>query len=242
MRYTCLNLSVLFPVFFLAVLPAASFAHGEGPWNDYMIDSKNTQIEQSLEQVKKTIADIALERRQVSDWPDAELRNLRISMIVLQEEVELMLAHLKEEDGIYLQITSALRDKPQAGRSVNGSYALEIALELIDYVSAMESQAAFANDLEADGITAYMFDLMDTYLDKMYVYGRLQETTGLMAAMEAADQSRTAMSDLKYHLYILFTDWGLESLAALMVDAPAEQAAATEGAEVHVYGGALPTQ
>ena len=241
MRNRIPSLSALFLTVFFAFQPVTGFAHGEGPWNDFMIDNKNAQVEITVERVKKTIADIALARRQVTSWPDPELRNLRISIIVLQEYVDAMLNHLKEEDGIYLQVASALRDNPQAGRSVAGSYALELALELIDYISAMESHEAFANDLTEDGITAYMFDLMDTYLDKMYVYGRLQQTTAHLAALQAAHDSRTVSGDFKYHLRRLFLQLGLNSLANWLVETPVTEPdkADTDTLE---YGGALSTE
>lgn len=206
-----------------------------------MIDSKNGQVELTIEQIKKVIADIALERRQVTVWPDPELGNLRISITVLQEEVDAMLNHLKEEDGITLQLPSTLRDNPQAGRSVTGSTALEIALELIDYISAMEGLESFQNDLNEDGISAYMFDLMDTYLDKMVVYGILQQTRQQLAGVETAYYVRTATQDLKYHLRRLFLYLGLEDLAASLVKDPAVQQDKAD-TEVPVYGGALPSE
>ncbi len=234
-------LAAIFAALYLAFQPVTGFAHGEGPWNDFMIDSKNAQVELTLEGVKKVVADIVLERRQVTAWPDPELRNLRISIIVLQEEVDAMLNHLKEDDGISLQLPSTLRDNPQAGRSVTGGTGLEIALELIDYISAMESLESFQDDLNGDGITAYMFDLMDTYQDKMVVYGIFQQTRQQLVGVETAYYSRTATQDFKYHLRRLFLYLGLEGLATSLVEDPALQQDNAD-TEVPIYGGALPSE
>jgi hypothetical protein len=243
MQSTRSSLVALILALYFMFQPVSSYAHGEGPWNDFMIDSKNRQVELTLEEVKKLVGDIALERRMITAWPDTGLRSMRINITALQEEVDGMLNHMKEEDGIYLQLPSTLRDIPQAGRSVTGSYALEIALELIDHIAEMESLQAFQDDLEEDGITAYMFDLMDTYLDKMVVYGYFQQTKQQLGYMETAFQSRTAMQDLKYHLRKLLLEWGFDGLAASLIDnQETEQNTSSADTSTSLYGGALPAE
>ena len=227
----------------MLILPVTSNAHGEGPWNSFMIDNKNDQVEQSIEQVKQVIGDIALERREVTEWPDPQLRQLKVSLTVLKEEVDGMLLHMQQADGISLQLPSTLKDNPQAGRSVTGMHVIEIAMELIDYISDMESQEAFASDLDADGITAYMFDLTDTYLDKMLVYSKLQQTTEKLAAAEAKFNERTASADFRFHLRQWLQNMGFESLAASLAEEPATSTATNPepaaAASTSQYGGVL---
>lgn len=235
-------LSQLLSVLML-IQPVCSYAHGEGPWNSFMIDNKNEQVEQSIEQVKQVIGDIALERREVTEWPDPQLRQLKVSLTVLKEEVDGMLLHMQQADGISLQLPSTLKDNPQAGRSVTGMHVIEIALEMIDYIAALESQEAFASDLDADGITAYMFDLTDTYLDKMLVYRKLQQTTEKLVAAETNFNNRTASADFKFHLRQWLLNMGFEGLAASLAEEPVtstvtnpDPAAAVTNPE---YGGVL---
>ena len=230
----------------MLILPVTSYAHGEGPWNSFMIDNKNEQVEQSIEQVKQVIGDIALERRDVTEWPDPQLHQLKVSLTVLKEEVDGMLLHMQQADGISLQLPSTLKSNPQAGRSVTGGNAIEIAIELIDYVSDMETQEAFASDLDADGITAYMFDLTDTYLDKMLVYSKLQQTTEKLVAAEAKFNERTASTDFRFHLRQWLQNMGFEGWAASLADEPASSTPPNPdpaaAASTSQYGGVLNPQ
>ena len=95
MQSTRSSLVALILALYFMFQPVSSYAHGEGPWNDFMIDSKNRQVELTLEEVKKLVGDIALERRMITAWPDTGLRSMRINITALQEEVDGMLNHMK---------------------------------------------------------------------------------------------------------------------------------------------------
>jgi hypothetical protein len=151
-------------------------AHGELDWNDFKIDNKNNSVETSIQHAKQVISDIVLARREVSKWPDPELLRVQNDLSSLKEEVDDMLNHFRE-DGIHMQLTSALRANPRAGRAVAGSYAIEIGIELIEHMTSLDSPAAFADELHTGGIGAYMFDLMDAYADNMGLYAALIEKT-----------------------------------------------------------------
>lgn len=203
-------------------------AHGEDYWNDFVINNKNDQVETSMAQVTKVLGDVARSRRQVTSWPDPEIRNLLINLQAMQEEIDAMLIHLKDADGIYLQLASALREHPQAGRSVAGSHALETAIELLEYVSALEGQQAFVDELETDGVVVYMIDLMDSYTDTMGVYKTLQQSQQRLIELNTAIAGRTATADFKFHLRRLLVWMGLADLATKLEEespAPAEPAA-----------------
>lgn len=210
----CLSLWVAVLVF----LPGRVYAHGEDYWNDFVINNKNDQVEISMAQVTRVLGDVARSRRQVTSWPDPEIRSLQINLEAMQEEIDAMLIHLKEADGIYLQLASALRENPQAGRSVAGSHALEMAIELLDYVSTLEGPEAFAEELKSDGVSVYMIDLMDAYTDTMGVYKTLQESQQRLVEMNAAAAGRTAMSDFRFHLRRLLVWAGFAGLATSLED------------------------
>ena len=147
-------------------------AHGELVWNDFTIDNKNDSIAVIITQVRKTIADIILARREVPDWPDRELSNLRDELLHLLEEHELLLNHFKENK-INLNSSRQLIANPRAGRSMTASTAMEISIALIEYMASLENQYEFEDDLHENGKGAYMFDLMDAYTDKMGLYSEL---------------------------------------------------------------------
>ncbi len=228
MRFSSLFQTISLLSVLLLSNPVSVFAHGEDYWNDFIIDNKNDLVETTMAQVKKVLGDVARGRRQVSSWPDVEVRNLRINLIAMQEEIEEMLNHLKEEDGIYLQLTSALRDYPQAGRAVAGAHALEISIELLDYISAMEGPEAFIEELEMDGASVYMIDLIDAYTDTMGVYKTLQQSGKQLVEVRTEFENRTAESDFRFHLRRWLISVGLESLAASLD----ENGTVTSGSEV----------
>jgi hypothetical protein len=200
----------------IAVPSMPVIAHGEGDWNDFMIDNKNDLVETTLEYVRKQIADIVLARKKVTTWPDPVFRQLRIELLVLHEELEYLLNHLQEEDGIHIQVKSTLLENPQAGRSVAASYAIEYALELVDYIASLEDQYAFKKELNEDGPGAYIFDLMDAYTQSMAVYKSLQQKS-----LEVSDNqlildalsNRTLWQDIKFHMGRLFRWIGQDDMA-----------------------------
>jgi hypothetical protein len=157
-------------------LIADAAAHGDLDWNDFTIDNKNNSVEVSLQKVKQVIGDVVLARREVSKWPDPELLRTRDELATLKEDVDDLLNHLRE-DGIRLQVTAALRENPRAGRSVAASHAIDMGIELLEHVAAQESAAAFEEELHVGGTGAYMFDLMDSYVDIMGLYAELTKKT-----------------------------------------------------------------
>jgi hypothetical protein len=147
-------------------------AHGELVWNDFTIDNKNDSIIAIISQVRKEISDIILVRREVREWPDRELSRLREELSHLLEEHEGLLNHFKEQK-INLNSTRQLRANPRAGRSMTASLAMETTIALIDYIASLKDQHLFEEDLHLGGKGAYMFDLMDAYVDKMDLYSEL---------------------------------------------------------------------
>lgn len=209
---------VLFPVFMVILcLPSGKIlAHTEGAWNDFMIDNKNDTAAVTLAYVRKQIADLALGKKRVSNWPDPVLMQLKRDLLVLIEEYEYMLNHLQEADGIHIQIKRTLLENPRAGRSVAASYAVELALELVEHIASQEDQFAFKRELNVDGKGAYIFDLMESYTDSMAVYKSLQQKT-----IENIDKqfiinalsNRTVWQDIKFHMGRFFRWIGQEDLA-----------------------------
>ncbi|MBT8098724.1 MAG: hypothetical protein KJO82_03185, partial [Gammaproteobacteria bacterium] len=154
------------------LLTADVMAHGEADWNEFKIDNKNKGVATSLAYAREEISDVVMGRRTVSRWPDLELLRLRDQLALLSEEVDDMLNHFRE-DGIILQVNRSLRENPRAGQAVAGSHALEMCIELLDHMAALDSAAAFADELHDGGIGAYMFDLMDAYAENMALYGEI---------------------------------------------------------------------
>ncbi len=181
-----------------------------------MIDNKNDNAAVMLTYVRKQIADIALGRKQMTSWPDPILIQLRRDLMILVEEYEYMLNHLQEADGIHIQIKQTLLDNPRAGRSVAASYAVELALELVEHIAAQEDQYAFKRELNQDGKGAYIFDLMDSYTESISVYKSLQEQSGENLNNQFiinALSNRTLWQDIKFHLGRFFRWLGMEDLA-----------------------------
>ncbi len=211
-KYACSVVLVLY----LSLTSVFVSAHTEGAWNDFMIDNKNDTAGDMLAYVRKQIADIALGRKQVRSWPDPVLVQLRRDLMILVEEYEYMLNHLQEADGIHIQIKSTLLENPRAGRSVAASYAVELALELVEHIASQEDQYAFKRELNQDGKGAYIFDLMDSYTDSMAAYKSLQQQS--MANLEKqfiidALSNRTVWQDIKFHLGRFFRWIGQNELA-----------------------------
>ena len=236
MRYKSLLPSVTMLSVLLFSNPVTVFAHGEDYWNDFIIDNKNDLVETTMAQVMKVLGDVARGRRQISSWPDAGVRNLRINLIAMQEESEDMLDHLREEDGISLDLPSALRDHPQSGRAVAGAHALEISIELLDYISAMEGPEPFIEELETDGPSVYMIDLIDAYTDTMGVYKTLQQSGKQLVAVRAEFENRTATEDFRFHLGRFLLWAAMDGLAARLGYSPTQQQ--SENVEVSEPSGA----
>lgn len=154
------------------LLTGNAMAHGETDWDDFKIDNKNQSVATSLAHARGAMSDVVMGRREVTAWPDLELLRIRDQLSVLGEEVDDMLNHFRE-DGIILQVTRSLRENPRAGQTVAGSHALETCIGLLDHIATLDSAAAFADELHAGGIGAYMFDLMDAYADNMSLYGEM---------------------------------------------------------------------
>ncbi|MDX1498498.1 MAG: hypothetical protein R3176_01290 [Woeseiaceae bacterium] len=154
------------------LLATVATAHGEGDWNDFKVDNKNEAVAQQLAHTRKIISDIVLARRPVTEWPDLELMRARDRLAHLAEEVDAMLDHFRE-DGITIQFTDSLHEHPRAGQSVAARHALETCIDLIDHMAALDGVEAFADELHEGGPAAYLFDLMDAYVDNMALYGRL---------------------------------------------------------------------
>ena len=154
------------------LLAPAAFPHGEGDWNDFKVDNKNESVATTLAYARRVISDVVLGRREVTSWPDPEMMHIRNQLAHLSEEVDAMLGHFRE-DGVVLQVKESLREHPRAGQSVAASHAIETCIELIDHVAALDNVEAFAEELHSGGVGAYLFDLMDAYMDNMSLYGSL---------------------------------------------------------------------
>ena len=147
-------------------------AHGETDWNDFKIDNKNDSVATSIQHVRQLISDVVLGRREIPEWPDRELLRARDELVHLEEEMEGLLNHFTKA-GVYLQLSSSLIANPRAGRSVAGSHAVEIAIELLEHIASLDSPAAFEEELHAGGNGVYMFDLLDSYTDQMGLWAEL---------------------------------------------------------------------
>lgn len=159
---------------FLACLVTASgvFAHGEADWNEFKIDNKNKAVAEQLAHAREVISDVVLGRREVTEWPDLELMRMRDRLEHLGEEVDGMLAHFRD-DGLLIQFADTLREHPRAGQSVAARHAITTCIELLDHMASLDGVAAFENELHEDGLAAYIFDLMDAYVENMALYGAL---------------------------------------------------------------------
>lgn len=151
-------------------------AHGDMDWNDFTIDSKNDSIETMIQHVQDVIADVTLARRPVPVWPDNELQQLRTELLHQQEELDDLLNHFNEA-GIRYQVKRVLLEHPRAGRTVTGSHAVETAIALIDYMHSLDDHLAFEDELHEEGKGAYMYDLLESYRDRMEVYRELIRRT-----------------------------------------------------------------
>lgn len=147
-------------------------AHGDMDWNDFTIDNKNNSVEVSLQQVRKLIGDLVLDRRPVPTWPDPDLLRVKAELLDLQEEMDDLLNHFGE-DKINIRLPSSLRQHPRAGRSVAASHAIEVAVDLLSHIARSDGPESFEEELHEGGIGSYMFDLMESYADMMSLYGAL---------------------------------------------------------------------
>jgi len=166
-----LGQSFIFAWFGLLALPDA-LAHGDMDWNDFTVDSKTDSIDTAIQHVQTVIADIILERRPVTSWPDTELSGLKVELEHLHEEMKYMLAYFKDA-GVRIKLSRDLRTNPRAGRAVTAISALETAVALIEYMNTLQNHSAFEYELHEEGKGAYMYDLLESYKDKIGVYQKL---------------------------------------------------------------------
>jgi hypothetical protein len=171
-KMSCQGLILISGLIFLT----NAFAHGDMDWNDFTIDNKNDLVVVNIQHVKKVISNVVLARRAVTRWPDHELVLLEKTLADLQEELDDLLGHFKE-DGINIRYNMELHEHPRAGRSVSANMAVETAMALVEHINSLENPQVFESELHEDGIGAYMFDLMDSYLEQMSLYADLLKSS-----------------------------------------------------------------
>jgi hypothetical protein len=170
------------------LITSNGYAHGAMDWNDFTMDNKTAGVLVSIDHLNKVIADIVMARRPVPLWPDPELMAAQRDVIDLQDELEDMLVHFRE-DGIDTRIYSVLHTHPRAGRAVATLMALEAAENVLSYIISTKDKNVFAAELEQDGIPAYMLDLLDAYVEQIALYSDLvKQAPAFRPALQPAGQ------------------------------------------------------
>ena len=144
-------------------------AHEYTNLNEIMIDRTNESIGSSITQVQSYLSEIFRQRYKPETWPDTKLTVLRNDLMHQKEEANMSLDYFVA-NGVNIQSAEALFNNPLAGRALAASQGIETAFALLKYVNTLESQEAFVKEIYSGGISAYMYNLITAYREKMDLY------------------------------------------------------------------------
>lgn len=164
---------LLTAIFLVSFTPEVR-AHGDTNWNEYTIEKVNKEVTSDIQRVQSLVAHVVLSQKEPDAWPTPEMRQLETELKELQEEVDDMINHLTQ-DGIDIQSRAQLVADPRAGRGVAAGDALQTCIDLLDHAASLAGRKELAQELDTDGLAAYMYDLLDAQSLNMELYGRLNK-------------------------------------------------------------------
>jgi hypothetical protein len=145
------------------------YAHDYSNLNEIMIDRSNESIVNSLFQIQSFLTDIFRKSYKAESWPDRKITLLRNDLMHQKEEANMNLDYFVAS-GINIQSVEVLFNNPLAGRSLAGNQGVETAYALLKHIDTLESQEAFVKEIYSSGQSAYMYNLVTAYREKMELY------------------------------------------------------------------------
>lgn len=155
---------------------SAVSAHDASNMNDANIDRTNDIVVTSIDQVQQLLSGLFMYGQTSTTWPDPEISRTRDTLLHLQEETTMGLDYLAN-NGINIQDTQVLRDKPHAGRSVAAKQAIDVAMNLLKHAESLESQNEFIAEIYNGGLSAYMYNLLGAHKDRLLLYKELMHSS-----------------------------------------------------------------
>jgi len=156
------------------LLLSNTYAHDASSLNDDAIDRMNDTIVNNVLQTQGVLSGIFQRQRADAAWPDPEIDRLQSELMHLKEESELTLEYLLAS-GANLQSAESLMANPRAGRSVSADQAIDTAIALLKHASTLENLDAFVKEIYTGGQSAYMYNLLTAYREKMALYAELMK-------------------------------------------------------------------
>ena len=169
-----------FPGFLLALAflaPPAATAHEAANLNDYGVQRMNDTIAAKVLEAQVLMSEYFQRRRKPEQWPDQDLTRLESDLKHLKEDADMSLEYLLGQ-GVNIQDPAALKANPIAGGAVAGSQAVNTAISMVQHAASLDSQDAFVKEIYGQGLSAYMYNLVGAYREKMDLYDALLKAAG----------------------------------------------------------------
>lgn len=149
-----------------------SLAHDAANMNDTGVERMNDSIAAKMLEVQVLLSEYFQRRRKPATWPDQDLVRLESDLEHMKEDADMSLEYFLAR-GVNVQSPEVLKEYPIAGRAVAASQAVNTAIALARHVVGLESQEALVKEVYSQGLTAYMYNLVGAYREKMDLYGEL---------------------------------------------------------------------
>ena len=154
-----------------------ALAHDAANLNDTGVERMNDAIAAKMLEAQVLLSEYFQRRRKPANWPDEDLTRLESDLEHMKEDADMSLEYFLAQ-GVNIQSPAVLRENPIAGRAVAASQAVNTAIALARHVLELESQEALVKEVYAQGLTAYMYNLVGAYREKMDLYGELNKLKG----------------------------------------------------------------
>lgn len=156
---------------------SGALAHDAANLNDTGVERMNDSIATKMLEVQVLLSEYFQRRRKPAAWPDQDLTRLESDLQHMKEDADMSLEYFLAK-GVNIQSPEVLKGYPIAGRAVAASQAVNTAIALARHVLALESQEALVKEVYGQGLTAYMYNLVGAYREKMDLYGELMKRGG----------------------------------------------------------------
>jgi hypothetical protein len=167
-KHTCYRFTIM-AVMFSPLLSLNSHAHEYTNLNEIMIDRTNDSIAANIVQVQTFLSDIFRQRYKAETWPDIKITVLRNDLMHQKEEANMSLDYFVA-NGVNIQSMESLFNNPLAGRALAANQGIETTYALLKHVNDLESQEEFIKEIYSAGMSAYMYNLITAYREKMDLY------------------------------------------------------------------------
>lgn len=161
-------------IFAMLVAAQSAFGHGGGNWNAFRIDRVTDDAYDRVVEAQAQIGNIISQRTRVDEWPAPALKHRRDELIGLKDEMDEILEHFIL-DGLNIDHPDTRRAEPRVGRSLAASKALNAVIALLNRALDSEDQSAFVAEFYGGGPAAWMYESIDSNLDRMVLYSLLFE-------------------------------------------------------------------